>query len=107
MHDLVVKGGTVLAPGDGLHGRLDVAIEQGRIARIAPEIHGPARRVVHVRGALVTPGLIDQHTHIDHGLRTEGINARGADPELIGVSAGVFSSESGSQSRGAFPRPPR
>jgi dihydroorotase len=89
MYDLVVKGGTVLAPGDGLHGRLDVAIAQGKIARLAPEIDEPAQRVVQVRGALVTPGLIDLHTHIDFGLRTEGINARGADPDLIGVRAGV------------------
>jgi predicted amidohydrolase len=55
MYDLVVKGGTVLAPGDQLHGRLDIAIEQGKIVRIAPDIHEPARRVVDVRGALVTP----------------------------------------------------
>jgi dihydroorotase len=89
MYDLVVKGGTVLAPGDQLNGRLDIAIEQGKIVRIAPDIHEPARRVVDVRGALVTPGLIDLHTHIDFGLRTEGINARGVDPDLIGVHAGV------------------
>jgi len=89
MYDLVVRGGTVLAPGDHLQGRLDIAIEQGRIARIAPEIEDAARRVVHVRGALVTPGLIDLHTHIDWGMRTEGINARGADPDLIGIHAGV------------------
>ena len=89
MYDLVLKGGTVLAPGDGLHGRLEIAIEGGKIARIAPAIAEPARRVVDVRGALVTPGLVDLHTHIDFGLRTEGINARGVDPDLIGVHAGV------------------
>ena len=89
MYDLVVKGGTVLAPGDQLRGRLDIAIAQGKVARIAPDIHEPARRVVDVRGALVTPGLIDLHTHIDFSLRTEGINARGVDPGLIGIRAGV------------------
>jgi dihydroorotase len=89
VYDLILKGGNVLAPGDGLAGRLEVAVADGKIAAIAPAIEGEARRVVDVRGALVTPGLIDLHTHIDFGLRTEGINARGADPDLIGVQAGV------------------
>jgi dihydroorotase len=88
-YDLILKSGTVLAPGDGLAGRLDLALSNGRIAAIGPAIDGEARRVVDVRGGLVTPGLIDLHTHVDFGMRTEGVNARGADPDLIGVQAGV------------------
>jgi len=89
VYDLILKGGNVLAPGDDLAGRLEVAVADGKIAAIGPAVEGDAKRVVDVRGALVTPGLIDLHTHIDYGLRTEGINARGANPDLIGVQAGV------------------
>jgi dihydroorotase len=89
VYDLIVKGGNVLAPGDNLKGRFDIAIEKGKIARVAPKIEDGAHRVIDVRGALVTPGLIDLHTHVDFGMRTEGINARGANPELIGIHSGV------------------
>jgi dihydroorotase len=87
--DLLITGGRVVAPGDGLDGDLDVAVRDGRIAEIAPGIAGTAQRTIDVRGALVVPGLIDLHTHVDYGLRTPGINARGADPDLVGVRSGV------------------
>src|SRR5262245_30717201 len=87
--DLVITGGRVIAPGDDLDGLLDIGIRDGKIAEIASPISGPADRTVDVRGAIVTPGLIDLHTHVDYGLRTPGINARGADPDIVGVRSGV------------------
>lgn len=88
-YDLILAGGHVLAPDDNLDGILDIAIANGRIAEIAPRIAKPATRTIELRGALVTPGLIDLHTHVDFGLRTPGINARGADPDLVGIRSGV------------------
>lgn len=88
-YDLVLAGGHVLAPDDKLDGILDIAVADGRIVEIAPRIEGPAVRTIDLRGALVTPGLIDLHTHVDFGLRTPGINARGADPDVVGVRSGV------------------
>jgi dihydroorotase len=67
--DLLLKGGRVIDPANGLDAAADVAIAQGKIARVAPAIPAAeARHVVDVSGYLVTPGLIDIHTHVYHGL---------------------------------------
>jgi dihydroorotase len=85
MYDLVLKGGRVLDPSSGLEGDLDVAVEHGRIARVAAGIAPTeAARVIDVRGKLVTPGLIDLHAHV-----FEGFNRTGVDPDLAGVHSGV------------------
>lgn len=74
--DLLIAGGDVLDPGAGLSGKLDVAIASGRVATVEPHIH-PARaaRVIDATGKLVTPGLVDLHTHIYWGATYWGIEA--------------------------------
>src|SRR3989475_4203771 len=85
MYDLMLKGGRVVDPSSGLDGVLDVAVENGRIARVAAGIApAEAKRVVEVGGKLVTPGLIDVHAHV-----FEGVNRTGVNPDLGGVYAGV------------------
>lgn len=64
MHDLLIRGGTVL-DGTGAPGRTaDVAIADGRIAAIGTDL-GPARAELDAAGALVTPGFVDVHSHYD------------------------------------------
>jgi len=64
--DLVIRGGVVV-DGTGLaRRRADVAIRDGRIARVGhvPEAQGRAR-TLDADGMVVAPGIIDAHTHYD------------------------------------------
>jgi len=64
MHDLIIRGGTVI-DGTGAPGRAaDVAIHDGRIVAIGHDL-GEARATLDAGGALVTPGFVDVHSHYD------------------------------------------
>ena len=64
MHDLVIRGGTVV-DGTGSPTRVaDVAIDDGKITALGGEI-GAGRREIDASGLLVTPGWVDIHTHYD------------------------------------------
>ena len=84
MYDLLIKGGTVIDPDLGIPGVNDVAVEDGKIARIAQSISiDEASRVVEVSGKLVTPGLIDLHTHV-----YDGVNGNGCRPTSAACAPG-------------------
>jgi dihydroorotase len=104
MYDLLIKGGTVIDPSQGINGLNDVAVEDGKIARVAASISiEEASRVVEVKGSIVTPGLIDLHTHI-----YDGVNGNGVQADIGGVRAGVTTmvdaGSSGCDTFGGFPR---
>jgi N-acyl-D-aspartate/D-glutamate deacylase len=64
MHDLVIRGGTVV-DGTGAPARTaDVAIEGGLVVEVG-RVDGPVRRELDADGLLVTPGFVDVHTHFD------------------------------------------
>lgn len=74
--DTLISGGDVLDPGAGIEGRLDVAIRQGRVVEVAPDLdRNRAAKVIEANGALVTPGLVDLHTHVYWGSTYWGIEA--------------------------------
>jgi len=85
MYDLLIRGGTVIDPAQGLHARRDVGIAAGRVASVSAEI--PADQACEVLDApdhLVTPGLIDIHVHVYPGVSHYGI-----DPDAACLARGV------------------
>jgi dihydroorotase len=64
-YDLLLKSGHVIDPLNGIDGRRDVAIAQGKIAAVASDIPvSQAQKVADVAGLYVVPGLIDLHCHL-------------------------------------------
>jgi N-acyl-D-aspartate/D-glutamate deacylase len=64
MHDIVIRGGTIIDGTGEAAFTGDVAIAGGRIAALGGK-QGPARREIEAAGLLVTPGWVDVHTHYD------------------------------------------
>jgi dihydroorotase len=66
--DLLLKGGHVIDPKNGIDQQMDVAITNGKISQVAKNIAvKDAKKVVDVTGLYVTPGIIDMHVHAFHG----------------------------------------
>jgi dihydroorotase len=64
VYDLLLRGGHVIDPRNRVDAVMDVAIKDGRIAQVAPNLKpSDAIKTIDVKGMYVTPGLIDLHTH--------------------------------------------
>lgn len=69
---ILVRGGHLVDPVGGRDGRFDLLLEDGRVARVAPDLGdlvpgGPRRdgfHVIEAGGLTLTPGLVDPHTHL-------------------------------------------
>ncbi len=73
MFDLVLRNGRVIDPAQALDGVLDVAFTDGLVTALGPNL-GPAREDRECTGLLVTPGLIDLHTHVYWGGTSLGVD---------------------------------
>ena len=64
-YDLLLRGGHVVDPANGIDGPMDVAVAGGKIVAVAANIPASqARRVMDVSGKYVVPGLVDLHVHV-------------------------------------------
>jgi dihydroorotase len=64
MASLLIKGGHVISPEDGLDSELDVLVEEGVVRQIAPQIDAPTQETFDARGQVVSPGFVDIHVHL-------------------------------------------
>jgi dihydroorotase len=82
MNDLVLKGARVIDPSQGLDKVTDIAFAGGKVAAIGDGLAGKDTR--DVKGKIISPGLIDLHTHVYWGGTSLGVEA-----ELLARSGGV------------------
>jgi len=64
MSRLLLKGGRVIDPAQGLDARLDVLVEAGRVEKLGARLAARGAEVIEARGLVVCPGFIDLHTHL-------------------------------------------
>ncbi|MDA1314097.1 MAG: amidohydrolase/deacetylase family metallohydrolase [Acidobacteria bacterium] len=64
-YDILLKGGHVIDAANEIDSVMDVAVQGNSIRKVAAAIpESDAKKVVHVEGLYVTPGLIDLHGHV-------------------------------------------
>jgi dihydroorotase len=74
--DLILKGGRIIDPSQNLDRTADIGFAAGKVARIGADLAGdPGTDVRDVSGHIVSPGLIDLHTHVYWGGTSLGIDA--------------------------------
>lgn len=85
MYDLLIKGGRVIDPAQSIDDKLDIAISRGKIATVAKDIPATeSQQVIDAKDKMVTPGLIDVHTHV-----YDGVMKIAVEPDIAGVKQGV------------------
>lgn len=98
-HDLILKRARVIDPSQNHDGICDVAFADGRVSGFGRDLQaGPATQVRDMAGAIVTPGLIDLHTHVYWGGTSLGIDA----DEFCRTSGVTTSVDTGSAGPGNF-----
>ncbi|MDQ1281543.1 MAG: Amidohydrolase/deacetylase family metallohydrolase [Thermoproteota archaeon] len=84
-YDLLITGGLLIDPSQGINDQRDIAVSGGKVAAIEKNISAEeAKEVFDALGKIVTPGLVDIHTHI-----YRLVSYLGADPDLNCLAKGV------------------
>ena len=83
-YDLLIYGGRLIDPAQHIDAPRDIAIQAGKVAAVDQQLpHGHARQLYDATGRVVTPGLIDLHTHVFKGLHIA------VDADAVGRNSGV------------------
>src|SRR6266567_4906632 len=105
MFDVIVRGGRVVDPSQGIDAVTDVGIIGQRVAAIGTHLveQGVRGEVVDATGLLVTPGWVDLHTHVYWGVAPLGVEA---DPNCLrrGVTTAVDAGSAGASTFPGFKR---
>jgi dihydroorotase len=96
---LILTGGHVIDPSQGIDAVLDVAFADGKVAAIGPNLKRNGAEIKDVRGLIVAPGFIDLHTHVYWGGTSLGIDG----DFYLKKSAVTTSVDTGSAGPGNFP----
>jgi len=87
-HDLILTGGRVIDPSQSLDAVTDVAFANGKVSAMGQSLkRESATRIKDAAGFIVTPGLIDLHTHVYWGGTSLGV-----DPDFYAKKSGVTTS---------------
>lgn len=98
-YDLILKGGHVIDPSQNIDGVNDVAFSGGTVAAVGRGLKsGPGTEIRNVVGYIVSPGLIDLHTHVYWGGTSLGIDAE----EFCRTSGVTTAIDTGSAGPGNF-----
>jgi dihydroorotase len=95
--DLVLRGGRVIDPSQSVDRVTDVAFAGGRVAAIGDGLAAGARSVEDATGLIVTPGLIDLHTHVYWGGTSLGV-----DPLILARGGCTTLADTGSAGPGNY-----
>src|SRR6266446_4470031 len=97
--DLTLKGGRIIDPSQHLDAVADIGFGGGKVAAIGPDLATDAgAEVLDVSGLIVTPGLIDLHTHVYWGGTSLGVDAE----EFCRLSGVTTCIDTGSSGPGNF-----
>ncbi|MEM7423610.1 MAG: amidohydrolase/deacetylase family metallohydrolase [Pseudomonadota bacterium] len=99
-HDLILTGGHVICPAQGIDKTTEVGFRDGKVAALGDALERSGRTdVKDVSGHVVTPGLIDMHTHVYWGGTSLGIDAE----DFCRTSGVTTAVDTGSAGPGNFP----
>ncbi len=99
-HELILRGARIIDPSQNHDGIADVAFSNGLVSGFGRDLPvGEETEVREMNGAIVTPGLIDLHTHVYWGGTSLGIDA----DEFCRLSGVTTSVDTGSAGPGNFP----
>jgi len=96
--DLVLTGGRVIDPSQSIDRVTDVAFQGGKVVAVGDGLAAQAATVEPVEGKIVTPGLIDLHTHTYWGGTSLGV-----DPVILGKGGCTTVVDTGSAGPGNYP----
>ncbi len=99
MYDIILKRGELVDPSQGIHKEGSLAIQGGKIALVGEDIpEDEGKKVLNIKGKIVTPGLIDLHCH-----PADRFIAIGVPADEIGLNTGVtLLCDGGSSGAGNF-----